>query len=73
MLFDKIGRKFYSPNGLEDVSEGGLCGLPLPSTEGTIYESGKTYLNTEVAPPLFDMFPEFDDLTLTPYVGMIKM
>lgn len=54
MLFDKIGRKFYSRE---------------PTGE-TIYTGEKHYLNTRVEPPMFIAFPEFDDLILTPYVGM---
>lgn len=66
MLFDKIGRKFYYPDGVQDIPEGGL---ELPTAE-TIYTGFKPYLNTEVEPPVFNAFPEFNDLTLTPYCGM---
>ena len=50
MLFDKIGRKFYSPDD-ETAAE-------LPN------------LNTTYAPPLWTAFPEFNDLILTPHLGM---
>lgn len=60
MLFDKIGRKFYYPDE---------TGGELQARE-TIYTGEKHYLNTRVEPPMFIAFPEFDDLILTPYVGM---
>lgn len=57
MLFDKIGRKFYS-------SDEGI--------RTTIYDKSKTYLNTAVVPPLFTQFPPFNNLVLTPYIGMAR-
>lgn len=64
MLFDKIGRKFYSPDD--------ETGAELHATGETIYSGDKPYLNTEVEPPLFTEFQQFNDFAQTPYAGMLR-
>lgn len=71
MLFDKIGRKFYSPDeiGAELPPTHDEIGAGSPTGE-TIYSGGKPYLNTEHEPLQFTEFPEFNNFVLTPYLGM---
>lgn len=58
MLFDKIGRKFYSPDG------------ELHAGSGTIYSGDKPYLSTEFEPIEFHMFPKFNGVRAVPYMGI---